>query len=123
MTNTEVVGTVTIEKGILNAFKPLKESSSSFGTKELEGIARVEVLEGALRWIVTTISTISTIITTIASISTIVAIGGTIGLGELGHQLGKNSSNVGVGVGCGSTTRRHSTDFHKARKIVRTYEI
>ncbi|KAI3712405.1 hypothetical protein L1987_70961 [Smallanthus sonchifolius] len=110
MTNTKVVRAVTIEKSILNAFEPLKESSSSFGTIEFEGIARVEVLEGALRWVVTTISTI----TTITTITTIVAIGGTISLSE----LCKNSSNVGIGVGRGSTTRRHSTDFHKTRKDI-----
>ncbi|KAI3776559.1 hypothetical protein L1987_46345 [Smallanthus sonchifolius] len=115
MTNTKVVGAVTIEKGILNAFEPLKESGSSFGTIELEGIARVEMLEGALRWVVTTISTITSI-NIITTISTIVAIGGIISLSELCHELCKNSSNVGIGVGRGSTTRRHSTDFHKTIK-------
>ncbi|KAI3821377.1 hypothetical protein L1987_08944 [Smallanthus sonchifolius] len=106
MTNPKVIGAVTIEKGILNTFEPLKKSRSSFSTIKIERITRVEMLEGALRWVGTTISTITTIFP-------IVTIGGTISLSELSYELRKDGSDVGVGVGHGSTTRRHSTDFHK----------
>ncbi|KAI3810723.1 hypothetical protein L1987_20345 [Smallanthus sonchifolius] len=107
MTNTKVIGVVTIEEGALNTFEPLKESCGSLGTTELERITRVEVLEGALEWVGTT--------TTISSMSTI---SGSVSLGELGHKLCKDSININVVIGLVSTAGRHSTDLHNTRKDI-----
>src|ERR1044071_2746276 len=46
ITDLKVIGTLTVNEGILNTLEPLQKTSSSFISTELRGITGIKVLKG-----------------------------------------------------------------------------